>query len=132
MFKGSGTYSGSLYTLDIQNGEAIFVLHNENTVTTCTTTAETCVYSATSIQTGQWYHLVGTYDGSTARLYVNGAEDGANSFTSTGAANSNAVHIGARSDTTGSDQFDGVIDDVRIYDHALSVDEIARLYRLGR
>src|SRR5262249_46091972 len=39
--------------------------------------------STTIVQTGRWYHVVGTYDGSSqVRLYVNGMPDGADTQTS--------------------------------------------------
>ncbi|MHC4157833.1 MAG: LamG-like jellyroll fold domain-containing protein, partial [Planctomycetota bacterium] len=45
--------------------------------------------------------------------------------------NSNALQIGRSLYTSPSAQFDGVIDDVRIYDRALTPEEIWQLYQDG-
>lgn len=80
----------------------------------------------TPLNTGQWYHVVGTWDGSTVRLYVDGQLDNDPPDTRTGSigTDTRALYIGGRS---GTDYFDGLIDDVRIYCRALCSDEIAEL-----
>jgi hypothetical protein len=78
-----------------------------------------------------WYHVVGRYDGSTVRIYLNGVEQ---AFTS----ESDAVGTGsdpaiiANWSITSARGWSGLIDDVRIYSRALSKDEIKRLYNMGR
>ncbi|SVE26743.1 uncharacterized protein METZ01_LOCUS479597, partial [marine metagenome] len=77
---------------------------------------------------GQWYHVVGTYDGTTMRLYVNGiSEDSANHTISL--SSNEPLGIGNLPGNTGTseDEFDGKIDDVRIYNRALSAEEVAQL-----
>ena len=73
-----------------------------------------------------WVHLAGLYDGTTWRLYRNGQEvkvDG-----DLGAVTVNEVWaIGARSRSSADRFFQGEIDDVRIYDRALSAAEIIAL-----
>ena len=67
---------------------------------------------------------MGTWDGSTIRLYKNGVEikSGATSMSSIAHTNS-ALIIGARADLA-ADYFEGLIDDVRIYNKALSAAEV--------
>ena len=71
-------------------------------------------------QAGVWNHYALTYDGTTARLYVNGTQ----SQTAAGAhtANNDNLMIGAW--TTSSEFYDGLIDEVRIYSRALAQAEI--------
>jgi len=76
--------------------------------------------SIDSISTVDWYHLVGTCDGSNLRIYVNGELKGTS--TSGGLTgfyeNYNNTYIGR--DVPTSSYFDGKIDDVRVYNYALS------------
>ncbi len=75
-----------------------------------------------------WYFLVGSYNGSQVSLYVNGVI--VDSTISSGTALQNQslnLTIGSASDNNGC--FKGKIDDVRIYDRALSPDEITELYQ---
>ena len=74
---------------------------------------------------GTWMHLAATYDGSIIKLYVNGALEGSLPWAGTIATNATALGIGAQSDDTR--WFQGDLDDVRLYDRALSAGEIAAL-----
>jgi hypothetical protein len=70
---------------------------------------------------GQWQHVAATYEGATARFYVDGVEVSARA--ASGPGSSNTWRIGAYGSTPGG-YFDGVVDDVRIYDRALSPTEV--------
>jgi hypothetical protein len=76
------------------------------------------------VDDGEWYHRVGTYDGSTARLYLDGHEVDWTSASISPAAT--GVFIGER--VSGLDPLNGAINDVRIYDRALSAEEVTALY----
>jgi subtilisin family serine protease len=77
----------------------------------------------------RWYHIAAVFDGETFRIYVDAASecDVAHPGTHNSAS---GIYIGSHR-TNGVDSFDGTIDDVRIYDRALSADEIGELYREG-
>ena len=71
---------------------------------------------------GQWQHVAATYDGTTARFYVDGVETASAPY-SGNVGDANSWRIGAYgSPATGF--FDGLVDNVRIYDRALSASEI--------
>jgi len=85
---------------------------------------------------GQWFHLAGTYDGSTARLYVDGREicskhlwfGGAikmpdRPFTISGYFNAQGGIV---------DEVYGLVDDVRLYARALDAQEIDTIYQAAR
>jgi Concanavalin A-like lectin/glucanases superfamily/Bacterial Ig-like domain/Bacterial Ig domain len=71
---------------------------------------------------GQWQHLAATYDGTTARFYIDGTQVASRSV-SYSIGNSDTWRIGAYGSPVGG-FFDGSIDDVRIYNRALSATEV--------
>jgi hypothetical protein len=85
-----------------------------------------------SIAYGVWYHIVGVYDGSYLRLYLNGSAVGTPvSFTGVPYYGSNApLTIGQRSASNSGEFFDGDIDEVGFWNRALSPVEISQLYNL--
>ncbi len=79
-----------------------------------------------------WYHIVGVFDrtADTGLIYVNGTKKAeSTSMTIDPVSNAAATKIGCRSDTTDF-AFDGIIDEVRIYDRALSASEVQELYEV--
>ncbi|MBI4119904.1 MAG: LamG domain-containing protein, partial [Parcubacteria group bacterium] len=77
-----------------------------------------------------WTHAVAVWDGSQWRLYVNGVQDTNTQGTQTAPYSSTAkFYIGAQ-DSNGSNIrfFNGLIDEVRIYNRALSAAEVLQLY----
>ena len=79
----------------------------------------------------QWYHLAGTYDGSTIRLYVNGSL--AASLAMPGTLRTEAdVYIGAAPDGPFPRYFQGQIDEAAIYHRALTLQEIQLHYQYGQ
>ena len=74
---------------------------------------------------GSWQHVAATYDGTTIKLYIDGVLEGSMPWTGTIASNATALGIGAQSNNTR--WFQGDLDDVRLYNRALSAGEIAAL-----
>lgn len=83
-----------------------------------------------TISANTWYHIVATWDGSTERIYVNGEEA---TITGTQATDSGwgTTHEIGQCWTTSDYQFDGLIDDVRIFNRELCLDEVENLYGEG-
>jgi len=77
-----------------------------------------------------WYHLAVVYDGSEMRIYVNGNLIG--SKPATGDIYYSAHYVLWLGKYVGLLMFKGVMDDVRIYNRALSADEISDLYNVRR
>ncbi|WP_188928390.1 LamG domain-containing protein [Puia dinghuensis] len=79
------------------------------------------------LQTSTWYKFAFTYDGATARFYVNGVLKG--SYTKTVAMTDNAydLFIGKHNDPYAPYWFNGVIDEIRIYNRALPQQAITQL-----
>lgn len=81
-----------------------------------------------AIPQGQWVHLASTWDGATIRFYLNGQplpETG--SFAGPIHVSDAFLAIGGNS-LYNNAAFQGVIDEVRLYNYALSPDEVGALY----
>lgn len=82
-----------------------------------------------------WHHVVLVYiSGSNFRIYVDGLPNGTNNQSVVYAhSGSSASYIGSTNSGFGNYPFSGVIDDVRIYNKALSLTEVTNLFndRLG-
>jgi hypothetical protein len=81
-------------------------------------------------QMGTWTHLAGTYDGATARLYVNGVEVASKPLTGALATDTTPVILGGNgNDASGvpTELFPGRIDELMLYARALDAPEIAAL-----
>jgi hypothetical protein len=78
---------------------------------------------------GQWYHigLVYDYDVFHRRLYVNGILVAEDTTAVAGNPSGGGFYIGASVDLDAGSFFSGMLDDVRIYNMALSEEEIAAL-----
>jgi hypothetical protein len=72
-----------------------------------------------------WTHLAATYDGSTQKLYVNGVLAGSRQQTGAITLSSGALRIGGNA-VWGNEYFTGYIDEVRVYNRALTQAEIAQ------
>jgi hypothetical protein len=69
-----------------------------------------------------WSHLAATYDGSALRLFLNGVQVSQTSFAQNMITSTQPLRIGG--DNIWGEYFDGLIDEVRIYNRALTAAEI--------
>lgn len=88
------------------------------------------VESQRDVNDGQWHHVVGLYDGRQAALYLDGELEASVGATGVLAQNDDPVMIGANSSSRGR-LFNGWMNDVRLYDYALSAGQVQSLYRGG-
>jgi hypothetical protein len=80
------------------------------------------VAGTSALPLNTWSHLAVTYDGTTLRLYVNGAQVGSRAATGSIRATTAALRIGGNA--VWGEWFAGRIDDVRIYNRARTATEI--------
>jgi len=111
---------------DTGSGSAGYLTANINTATTEALTG--------------WHHIAATYDGETAKLYLDGGTTGITN--AVGAASSTIVYHGsnarpvmlgsdANADTTGHHFYHGLLDDVAIFNAALTSGNVSTIYNAG-
>ncbi len=83
--------------------------------------------SGGAISTETWYFIVGTYDGTNVRIYVDGELKGGPTALSNSNGD-NGVSLIASYNSGGDELFHGLIDEVRIYNRALTASEVKALY----
>ena len=144
------SYSAWVYPRAIGSAQSIFEKGNTNTagyalvITSggkfCpaikTTSGHMQGSSNTNVQLNTWQHIAATYDGTTLTFYLNGVKDtlitaGCGILNNTGdiTHDTSALTFGMRTGATLP--FDGLIDDVRIYNRVLNADEVKALYDSG-
>jgi hypothetical protein len=84
-----------------------------------------CETAGDVVPADQWTHVTVTGDGTNFRIYVNGALSEESAFQTTDGENAN-YYIGGDPDT-GGESYAGMVDDLRIYNLALSSDEVSEL-----
>src|SRR5262245_30746986 len=79
------------------------------------------VFATAALTANTWTHLAATYDRTTIRLYVNGVQVASAAQTAAISTSNAALTIGAN---TYGEYFNGLVDEVRIYNRALTAAEI--------
>jgi len=125
-----GQNGDTAQVLAIQNsGRAFFLVRDANSLSGA-------VFSPSSLATNTWYHLVGvrevTGSGKTVKLFLNGVLVASAPDLSTGSlVNNGPDYIGRRFTCGTNDPFNGLIDEVSVYNRALSASEIQAIYNAG-
>jgi len=119
---GQTSFNDETYSLQFWDGTRMRLYLNS---------ASSSVYleTATSFSRGVWYHVAAVWDGSGMRFYVNGNLDRSTTTKLAAKTSTGNVHVGAQLVTYYSSSyknfpFDGVLDDVRMYNRALSIAEV--------
>ncbi len=74
----------------------------------------------------RWHHVVGTYDGDFMRLYLDGVEVGNYAFSGLVAPGD-----GVMFNSDWGEELNGLMDEISIYNRALSLEEIQAIYNAG-
>jgi hypothetical protein len=75
-----------------------------------------------------WHHVVGVYDGASIHTYIDGVQRATTNVVFTIDPSTTPLFIGWGSYTDPSRQFNGTIDEVRIWNRSLSAEEIYQQY----
>lgn len=121
---GDDFFEGYSINYDINSGRI-------GIATTFSQLNQVSLRSTESVELGKWYHVVLTYDNDLLNLYVNGEVDTKmkRGFTSR-FLKTDSVMLGNSANKKNDRFFNGIIDDVAIYNRVLSEDEVKELYHL--
>jgi hypothetical protein len=132
MFWLSSAFSSSLQLLRISNQISLFTSSTQlcfGSTHTAIDMANQGIYACFTAPTDTWIHVAGTWDGTTARVYFDGTLQDENTV---GLGNDIAVTntaIGQQANAYG--YFNGMMDEIAIFDRALSGPEILAIYEAG-
>ena len=111
--------SAATRNYSIHNGYANFTKGNSFT--------GTAILYPVTVRDGNWHHLVVTLSGTSGYAYVDGGTNKASTVVSPCDTPTDILAIG-RAGSSSGDYFQGFVDEVRIYNIALSVSDVAKLY----
>ncbi|MEJ5051158.1 endo-beta-N-acetylglucosaminidase H [Chryseobacterium culicis] len=129
-FKSASPYISSIMGTEISDSNSAFLrlgdaglANNKLQFVVSINNVQQKLASATALNANTWYHVAATYDGSNMKLYINGVLDATKA--QTGSVNSNgAFNVGYLYNT--SRNFNGKVDEVRVWKRALSQTEISQ------
>jgi hypothetical protein len=91
------------------------------------------IVGGTTLSAGSWYHVCGVYDGTNIYVYLNGSSDAIPVSHATGINNADTpFNVGCRLDGADAVEryFDGLIDEVIIWNTALTANEVKDVYNI--
>src|SRR4029079_5280514 len=86
------------------------------------TTGDLWTNGTSAMALNTWTHIAMTWDGTTQRLFINGTQVGTRAVTGTLPNSTGALRFGGN--TVWSEWFAGRLDEIRIYDRALTQAEV--------
>ena len=120
--KRYGSSAGSGYALYLDNGKPRLSIYDGST-------QGSDVMGTVDLRDNKWHHLIITYDGSMGTVYVDGELGSSRSMTRDPASSNTRLTLGLRSSGWGGNMpFRGDIDQVAIFDRALSASEVRYRY----
>jgi beta-galactosidase len=118
----------------VTKGDSSWRLARENSTNAmmfcCTGLTTPKVVSSVSANDAKWHHVAGVYNGRTLKFYVDGQLDQSVSTSGTVSTNNYAVYFGEDAEATGR-HWNGSFYDVRVYNRAITAEEISQLYGTG-
>lgn len=94
--------------------------------------SRTRLISGSDIQTNVWTHLIATYDGVNMKIYINGVQDNYKAQTGSIMINNVELNVGDNPSCPQAEEyFNGIIDQVKIYNRSLSAEQVYQNYLNG-
>lgn len=115
--RGSGT---SGYHLYLSAGKPVFHAGGRSVV------------GSTPLVANQWHHVVGTLDGTTLSVYIDGRLDATNTLAAPQSTSTQNLYVGRASTTSSSSyRYRGGIDEAAVYGRGLTAEEVAAHFAAG-
>ena len=114
------------YELDIDDSQPQPQVHFVITTNSPTIPQTRTLNSETTLELRRWYHIAGTYDGTTQKVYINGALDRLSTYQTAEnvKGGTDGLYVGQRTPGNNfADYTNGLIDEVRISNKARSPEE---------
>ena len=128
---GAGAFI-SVRSLYVASGLRFFIYNNSLLVQGQTTAGwQASIFDTGAIQNGNWYHLAVVDDHSTILVYVNGVYLGSADWGGDLIMNTNTFSRIGSDGTQGADYFNGVIDEMMVFQRTLTVSQVQQLYQSG-
>lgn len=129
-FKSASPYISAIMGTEVSDSNSAFlrlgdanVANNKVQFVLSINNVQQKLASTTALNTNTWYHVAATYDGAAMKIYINGVLDASKS--QTGSVSSNgAFSVGYLYNT--SRNFNGKVDEVRVWKRTLSQTEISQ------
>jgi len=120
IMKGNSWGGGFPYSIYLGSGVRVYVwLENSDTE----------VMSSVDLNYNEWYHIVATWNSSDTRLYINGSLDNSGGAPVSMFSNDQDLEIGGKTIDWGSEgPFNGTLDDLALYNRALTPSEVSEHY----
>ncbi len=119
---GSGYYGLKSFRLGLNGGQIEFDLYDGSAW-------RYVIVSNQTLTTNTWYYTALTYNGSSAKIYINGVEDASNAISYPIPTSYNTLYIGAgQNNLDFMYEFPGIIDEIRLFRVVLSGSEISDYY----
>jgi hypothetical protein len=129
--RGDGGAGGDSRTIIDKGGNPVWWIENGDVCIGLETTgdrSDDVVCFETDFQEGRWYHLAFSYDGRETKLWVNGVGNGTDT-TYSGLVETNHADLIIGNGADLDRPFRGAIDQLKLYNKALSEDEIREVFR---
>ncbi|MFN8483698.1 MAG: LamG domain-containing protein [Anaerolineae bacterium] len=127
---GAGAYRGVISSRAYPNGWVLYAASNNDWQFWINNVGSMSVLDGGPMALNQWTHLVGVFDGTTARLYVNGTQVASGAITTYTPNPSGALNVG-QGEAGGAFFFPGALDEPAVYNVALSATQVQNHYTLG-
>ena len=93
--------------------------------------SQVALNGSTAIQANKWYYLVGTWNGTTANIYLNGIKDNASGASFAGPIGISTSVLKIGNGPINTELFSGYLDEIRLYNETMPISQIKEQYYIG-